>query len=184
MTGDPRAFVVMTLEQIIGLTLALLVMGIGVVGALVPGIPSLPLLLLAVVGHKLWFGEASTHGWVLALLIAMTLLAVILDYVVMVIGARKLGATRWGTAGALLGVCFGMVMGVFFGGLGSLVGVVVGPFLGATLLEFTGGKRSWRKSSRAGLGATLGLLAGTVGKVGCGVLVIVIFTVDVVVRSL
>lgn len=171
----------MTVEQIIGLVLALLVMGVGIIGAIVPGIPSLPLLFVAVIGHKLWFGEASTHGWVFAVLIGMTLLALILDYAAMIVGARKCGATRRGTVGALLGVCGGVVIGAFFGGIGGGVGVVFGPFLGATILEFTG-SRTWRASCWAGLGAALGLLAGTVGKVGCGIVVMLIFTVDVLIR--
>ena len=51
------------------------------------------------------------------------------------------------------------------------------------LFELAGG-REWKEASRAGVGATLGLLAGAVGKVACCVAMIGSFTVNVIYRSL
>ena len=47
----------MSSEQIIGLLLALLVMGVGCLGSVLPGLPSTPLVLIAAIGHKLYFKE-------------------------------------------------------------------------------------------------------------------------------
>jgi len=48
-----------TAEQLIGLSLALVVMLFGLVGSILPGLLSTPLVLLAVTGHRFYFGE---HG--------------------------------------------------------------------------------------------------------------------------
>jgi uncharacterized protein YqgC (DUF456 family) len=60
--------------------------------------------------------------------------------------------------------------------------MLLGPFLGAMLFEMVGG-RDWKDSGRAGLGATIGLLAGTLGKLACCAAMIGGFTVSVIYRS-
>ena len=53
----------MTTEQIVGLSLALVVMLIGVIGCLLPVLPGTPVILAAAVGHRIYFGEHGP-GWV------------------------------------------------------------------------------------------------------------------------
>jgi uncharacterized protein YqgC (DUF456 family) len=156
------------------LVLVLLIMGVGLAGSAIPGIPGPPLILAAAVGHRIYFGPASVGNLVLGLLIGLTLLALVLDYLASVAGARRLGATWRGLVGAALGA----MIGCFFGPLG----VVVGPFIGAVAFELAGG-RELKEAGRAGLGALLGLLAGAVGKVACSLAMIGLFTVNVLVRS-
>lgn len=165
----------MTWLQILGLVLALLVMLVGVAGSILPGIPGPPLVLGAAVVHRLCFGEAGASGLVLGLLLGLTLLSLSLDYLATLYGARKMGATKLGVIGAGLGV----VIGLFFG----FPGVVAGPFIGAMALEMFGG-REWRDAGRAGFGATLGLLAGAVGKLACCLAMMGLFTIHVMMRSL
>lgn len=172
----------MTAEQIIGLLLALAIMGVGTLGCLLPGLPGAPLALAAVVAHKLYFGDASVRWWVLVLLAALTGLAFALDYLATIIGAKKMGASRWGMFGALAGLCVGVVAGFFVGVIGSLAGLVIGPLLGATFLEAVTG-RPTTEAWRAGLGATLGLLAGALGKAVITLVMALIFTVEVILQS-
>ena len=164
----------MTLEQIIGLIIAVVVMCLGLIGSILPGLPSTPLVLLAAIGHRLYFGEQSASLWVLGILVGFTLLSLIMDYLATMVGARKLGATGKGVLGAVLG---GLV-GIFF----SLPGIILGPFLGAFTFELVGG-RSFKDASRAGLGAMLGLLGGAVGKFFCCIAMIGLFTMSVIWRS-
>jgi uncharacterized protein len=110
----------------------------------------------------------------LALLVGLALLSLLCDYLASVLGARKLGATWRGVVGAILGAVFGLLAGP--------VGVLIGPFLGATALELASG-REFKESAKAGLGAFLGLLAGAVGKIACCVAMIGLFTVNVTLRS-
>jgi hypothetical protein len=165
----------MTAEQIIGFGVAMLIMALGVAGSVLPGLPSTPLVLVGAVAHKLYFGEASADWWVIGLLGGFMVLSLLMDYLATVYGAKRLGATWRGMVGAVVG---GLV-GLFF----NLVGVLIGPFVGAMLFEMAAG-RDVRASSKAGLGATLGLLAGALGKVGCSVAMMGVFAFNVLYRSL
>ena len=93
-----------------------------------------------------------------------------IDFVAGMVGARKLGASRRGMIGAVLG---GLV-GLFF----SLPGIVLGPFLGALLLEYWGG-RPLKEATQAGVGTLLGLVAGVFGKIACCLLMIMLFVLGV-----
>ena len=147
---------------------------VGFVGCLVPGIPGTPLILIAAIGHRIYFGPHSADTWVLVVLILFTLISILLDYVASVYGAKRFGATWRGAVGAAVG---GLV-GLFF----NLPGIILGPFVGATLFEMMGGYE-FKKASRAGLGAMLGLFVGVIGKCGICAVMIVLFTVRVIYRS-
>lgn len=164
----------MSPEQMVGFGVALLIMAIGVAGSVLPGIPGAPLVLGAALVHKWIFKEASVGWSVIAVLTGLALAALAMDLVATWIGAKKLGATWKGITGALLG----LMVGVFFG----LPGIVVGPFLGAAAFEMVGG-RDWRESAKAGAGAMVGLLVGTMGKLACAVAMMGLFAVDLIARA-
>src|SRR3954466_14387851 len=140
----------MSVEQIIGLALALLLMLCGSAASVLPGIPGTPIVLLVAIGHRLYFGPAGANNWILAILVLLTLISMGFDYLASMFGAKKLGVTWKGILGAMLG---GLV-GLFF----NLPGILLGPFVGALLFEFAGG-RDFRPAFKAGVGATIGLLA-------------------------
>ena len=107
-------------------------------------------------------------------LVLITALALVMDYLASIYGAKKFGATKNGMVGAIVGG----IVGLFF----NLPGILLGPFIGATLFEMIGG-RKFKPSAKAGLGATLGLFAGAVGKFVCCVSMMTLFTVSVVWRT-
>lgn len=164
----------MSADQFTGLAIAVVVMFIGLAGCVIPGIPSSPLVLAAAIGHRLYFGPKSASNLVLAILVLVTVFSMVLDSLASLYGAKKMGATWRGIAGAVIGG----VVGLFF----SLPGLILGPFVGALLFELAGG-RGLKQSGKAGLGATLGLLAGAMGKLACCVAMIGLFTVNVWMRS-
>ncbi|GEM_PF-16904 len=164
----------MSSEQLIGLGLALAVMFIGLLGCLLPVLPSTPIVLAAAVAHRLYFGHASASTPVLLVLGAITVLSLVLDFLASMVGAKKLGATWLGVFGALLGA----FVGLFF----SLPGIILGPFLGALLFELIGGK-NFTESTKAGTGALIGLIFGALGKVVCCFVMMALFTMSVVHRS-
>lgn len=165
----------MTTEQVIGLSIALVLMFIGLAGSILPGIPSTPVVMAAAVGHKLYFGPTGPAWWVLLILGLITALSLVMDYLTTVYGAKKLGATWRGAAGAIVGA----LVGLFF----SFPGLLLGPFVGAMVFEMAGG-RDAKESSRAGLGATIGLLAGALGKVACCLAMMGVFAANVIYRCL
>lgn len=148
----------MTLLEIAGLVVALLVMLVGVAGAVLPALPGTPLVFIAALVHKLCFGDRSVAWWVLIILGLLAALSLVVDFLATTYGAKKLGATNRGIVGAMIGAVFGL----FFPPLGLLFM----PFLGALLGELSGG-REWRDAGKAGIGATLGVLAGAAGKLLC-----------------
>lgn len=164
----------MSAGEWIGIGVTLLLMLVGVVGSVLPGLPGPPVVLLAAIGHKLWFGEASASVTVLVVMALLMIASLALDFVAGVVGARKLGATWRGMAGALIGATIGIFLGP--------VALVAGPFVGAVLFELAGGRRL-EEAGRAGIGAVLGLLAGVVGKLACAVAMTGLFVVSVVVNS-
>ena len=164
----------MTTGEIIGLSVTLLVMLVGLAGSVVPILPGPPLVLIAALGHRLWFGAHSASGMVLIFLVVLTAASLALDYFASVYGAKRFGATWRG----LLGAFVGGLIGLFF----SIPGIIIGPFLGAMAFELMGGYEI-DKASRAGLGATLGVFAGVIGKCIVSVVMIVLFTVSVILRS-
>jgi uncharacterized protein YqgC (DUF456 family) len=164
----------MTTVEIIGLGLALLVMLAGLFASIIPAIPGIPVILIAAIGHRLWFGEHSVNNTLLVILIILTFVSIVFDFLAGMLGANKFGATWRGMLGAVIG---GMV-GLFF----HLPGIILGPFIGATLFELLG-DRELKLALKAGLGATLGLFAGIIGKFAIGVIMILLFATNVILRS-
>jgi len=164
----------MSPEQITGLSLTLLLMCVGLLGSVLPILPGPPVIFAAAIVHRLYFGEASASNLVLLILTGAMVFALLIDYVATMIGARKLGATWRGVVGAIVG---GLI-GLFFG----LPGILLGPFLGALLLELLGG-RKLGSAAKAGVGAVLGIVAAAIVRVACCVAMMILFAFDVIVRS-
>ena len=113
-------------------------------------------------------GFARVGFGILAGLAALTAATYALDVAATAVGARRLGTSWWGVLGALLGT----LGGLFFG----LVGLLVGPFLGAFAAELIA-RRDVRQAGRAGLGAWLGLLLGTAGRLALVLAMLGVFAV-------
>lgn len=140
---------------------------IGLVGLVLPAIPGPPILFLGL-WLAAWAEDFDHVGMVtLAVLAVLMLLAVVLDFVAGALGARRFGASRWAVGGAVVGA----VVGIFFG----LPGILLGPFVGAVLGELVSG-RALDAASRAGIGATIGLLLGTAAKLAIGFTMVGIFS--------
>ena len=138
----------------------------GLVGAVVPLLPGIPLLfggiwLIAGVDHYRHIGV----GWLLGIA-AVGAVGLTLDFLAAALGAKRVGASRQAVWGALVGT----VLGLFLG----LPGLLIGPFLGAVLGELAAGHGALR-STRAGIGAWLGLIFGTVIKLVSSVMMVALF---------
>ena len=135
---------------VLGTVLVLL----GFIGSILPVIPGPPiswvgLLLLKWTDYITDHGEA--YGNALWILLFFVILVTILDYVVPIMGTKKFGGSKRGVWGATIGV----VVGLFFGP----PGIIIGPFLGAYIGEITTGKKE-RDALRAAWGSFVGFLLG------------------------
>ena len=73
------------------------------------------------------------------------------------LGTQRVEATRLAIVGALVGT----VAGVFFG----IPGLILGPFIGAVVGELMSHGRV-EQASRVGIGTWIGLIFGTLAKLG------------------
>ncbi|MDP6893011.1 MAG: DUF456 domain-containing protein [Verrucomicrobiota bacterium] len=156
------------LEIWIGFGLILLVMFIGMIGNLIPGVPGTSLIFTAGLIHQLYFGDNGGIGWfwifVLGILMSASFL---IDYIASLLGAKTLGATWRGMLGAFVGIILGLILLPPFG-------LIIGPFIGAIVFEWAFG-RELREASKAGIGAVVGVLLGMVGSAICGMAMLGIF---------
>jgi uncharacterized protein YqgC (DUF456 family) len=151
------------------LTIALF--AVGLIGAVVPTLPGTTIILAAAIIHRLMLGPQKSIGWkTIVVLVLLTLLSYVFDFLGSYFGAKYFGATRWGAFGAIVGA----LIGVFFG----IIGLFVGPVIGAVAAEFIAGKRMI-DAGRAGWGSLLGNVGATIGKLVIAVAMITIFLLAV-----
>lgn len=154
-------------------TVLLLVLGaglalLGLVGLLFPALPGAPLLFLGLVVAAWAEGFAYVGTGTLVLLAVLAALTYAIDIAAGILGARRFGASPR----AMLGAAIGAVAGLFFG----IAGVLLGPFVGACIGEFSH-VREVARAGRAGLGAAVGLLLGMALKIAVAFSMIGIFAV-------
>ncbi len=106
-------------------------------------------------------------------LMLIVLLVEFLEYLVMVLTAKKYGASKWGITGSIVGGIAGAISGAFVTPvLGAIIGSIIGVFVGATLLEFFK-SYNFREALLSGAGAFLGKIGGLSIKM-CGAVTIII----------
>ena len=143
------------------LVIAFLLMLIGIIGCIVPGLPGTP---ISYVG--LWIAQATDRvdfSWQFLLIWGIVVVVItLLDYVVPAWGTKRYGGSKWGVWGSTIGV----FVGLFFGA----AGVILGPLLGAILGELVSGKQL-NDALKAGWGSFIGILFSTVLKlIACGLM--------------
>jgi len=142
--------------QILLYVLAALLIVIGIAGTIVPALPGIPVVFLGMV-LAAWAGDFTQIGWVtLTVLGVLTALALLVDLLASLLGAKRVGASGW----ALFGAAVGTIVGMFFG----IPGLILGPFVGAVLGELIAGS-TLRRSTVVGVGAWLGFVFGTLAKI-------------------
>ena len=138
------------MSDYIFLTVGVLLMILGIIGCLVPILPGPPFSFIGLILlHISRFGQFPIK--VLVILGAITLAVTIMDYLVPIWGTKKLGGSKYGTRGATVG----LVVGLFFGPLG----IIMGPFIGAVVGELIF-RDDISYALKAGFGSLLGFMAG------------------------
>jgi uncharacterized protein len=147
-------------------TFVILLLFAGLVGSVVPMLPGTTLILLGALLQK-WL-LAGTISWTAVAWIGVVwLFSIAADLVCTLIGTRLFGGGKWGMAGASGGAVAGMFI--------SLPALLLGAMFGAVLAEKFGAKRPDKDAFKAGLGAALGFLAGTVARLACALVMIAIY---------
>jgi hypothetical protein len=131
--------------------LSLILVGVGIAGVLVPGLPGAPLVFGGLLLAAWADGFQNVGVGTIVILAAVTILAFGVDFVSASLGAKRAGASRE----ALIGAALGTLIGVFFG----FVGIVLGPFVGAVIGEFLA-RRNLEQAGRAGVATWVGFILG------------------------
>lgn len=144
----------MTLHIVLYVIAALLVVG-GVAGTILPVLPGVPLVFFGMLLAAWTDGFQHVGAYTLITLGVLAVIALLVDFVAGLLGAKKVGASRL----ALFGAAIGTLVGIFFG----IPGLLLGPFLGALVGELVAGG-TMRRATDVGIAAWLGFLFGAVFK--------------------
>ncbi len=133
---------------------------VGLVGCILPIIPGPPIAYLSIVAlhftDKVSFSAKQLLIWLMLVIIIQ-----VADYFIPMLGVKKLGGTKWGNWGCLIGTLIGVIIFPPWG-------IVVGPFAGAFIGELLSGKKV-DLAFKAGFGAFIGFLFSTILKIAlCG----------------
>lgn len=144
---------------VLGILLAL----VGLVGLVVPVLPGAPLMFLGVLAVA-WadgFTRIGTAGLVATGVLAA--LIFIADYLAGAVGAKAFGSSWWGLLGAFLGLIAGWPLG--------LPGLILGPIVGAVVLEYFK-EPDFKRAGKIGFGTLVGFILGTAVKYALAFLLI------------
>ncbi|AGA69127.1 hypothetical protein Desdi_1638 [Desulfitobacterium dichloroeliminans LMG P-21439] len=152
------------------LIIAIILFIVGLLGTVLPILPGAILIYVGMLIYGLMTGFTTldfTFYLIQGLVFAFILLV---DYWATVEGTRRFGGSKqagWGAA-------IGLIVGLFFVPLG----IVVGPFIGAVVAELLR-KADLSQAIRVGFGTLVGLLGGTIIKLGVEILMIIYFFVRI-----
>jgi len=144
----------MTLDIIL-IVLGAICIIVGFLGCILPVIPGVPLSYVGIVmlhlTSRVDFSPQFLIIWGIVVLVVQ-----ILDYYVPVWGTKKFGGGKKGAWGSAIGI----IAGIF---LIPPWGIIIFPFVGAVIGELIDNKE-FKVALKAGFGAFIGFLAGTVMK--------------------
>lgn len=157
---------------IVGIVLIL----VGIAGAIIPGIPGPIVSFVALL--VLQIGENPSFEQDLLVIMGLMAAAVtFLDYFVPIWGTKKFGGSKMGVRGSIVGLIVGIIglpiLGIVIGPFG-IIGILLGPFVGAYIGESMAGKDS-TTALRSAIGSFIGFIAGTFMKLAYSFVVVYYF---------
>jgi uncharacterized protein len=172
------------------LWITLVIMLIGLAGSVLPGLPGVPLIFLSALVYAI-LTDFEYVGWpVITVLGLFAAIALVLDFVATTYGARRFGASNWGTVGGAIGGIAGALVGALFLGIGALFGLILGSIAGVFLGEYLRRResetsevpspaqperRDWRRASRAAGGVFVGYVVSAITQGFLGLLSVIVF---------
>jgi uncharacterized protein len=178
------------------LIVTLVIMAVGLVGSVLPGLPGVPLIFLSALAYALLTDFETVGALILVLLGLFAALALVADFFATSYGARRFGASNWGTIGGAIGGILGALTGALFLGIGSLFGLILGTIGGVFLGEYlrrrkhekdrtpangaATGRGDWQRASRAAGGVLIGYLVSAISQGVLGLASIIVFVLALI----
>ncbi len=139
---------------------------VGIVGCIVPMLPGIPLSYLGII--LLHFTSWVDFSPEFLIVWGVIVIGVqLLDYYVPIWGSKKFGGGTKGAWGSAIGVVAGMF--IF-----PPLGIIIFPFVGAVIGELIDEKEP-KAALKAGFGAFIGFVAGTVMKLAVAIILAIYF---------
>jgi hypothetical protein len=168
------------------LALTLVLMVVGLLGSVLPGLPGVTLIFLSALVYAILTDFRTVGVAILVVLFVFAAIAFVADFVATSYGARRFGASNWGTVGGAVGGIAGALIGLLFLGIGSLFGLILGTIAGVFLGEYLKRTRQgrqepgstgsdWRRASHAAGGVLVGYLASAVIQGLLGLASVIVF---------
>ena len=173
------------------LALTLVLMFVGLLGSVLPGLPGVTLIFLSALVYAIITDFRTVGAAILLVLFIFAAIAFVADFVATSYGARRFGASNWGTVGGAVGGIAGALIGLLFLGIGSLFGLILGTIAGVFLGEYLKRTRQdrqepgsagsdWRRASHAAGGVLVGYLAAAIIQGLLGLASVVVFVLALV----
>ena len=156
------------------LTVALVIMGVGLLGVILPVLPGLALVWIGALVFALAERFASVDPVTFAALTLLAALGVTADVWMTQLGARLGGASFKSQLAGLAGGVIGAAAFFLAGGWSAPVGAFLGSIAGVLLAEY-GQKKAWGQAFRSGFGWMAGWLASTLLQLAIGVVMVLLF---------
>ena len=179
-------------EPLLWITLLVMLVGLG--GSVLPGLPGVPLIFISALVYAILTDFEYVGVLVVVLLGSFAAIAFVADFIATTYGARRFGASNWGTVGGAIGGIVGALLGALFFGIGALLGLILGTIGGVFLGEYMRrhrkgdegpqptprfGREDWRRTSRAAGGVLIGYVTSAVAQGFLGLLSVVVFLLAV-----
>jgi uncharacterized protein YqgC (DUF456 family) len=129
----------------------------GLLGVVLPILPGIPLAWLGLFIFAIGTGFERISIATVVIFAILTVLALLLDFLAPMLGAKKYRASKLGVFGAFLGFTVGIFVLGFWG-------IILGPFIGALLGELIAGRRP-TQALKSAFGTFLGFIAGALFKI-------------------
>jgi uncharacterized protein len=173
------------------LALTLVLMVVGLLGSVLPGLPGVTLIFLSALTYAIITDFRTVGAAILVVLFSFAAIAFVADFVATSYGARRFGASTWGTVGGAIGGIAGALIGLLFLGIGSLFGLILGTIAGVFLGEYLKRTRQGQqgpgstgsdlsRASHAAGGVLVGYLASAVIQGLLGLISVIVFVLALV----
>ena len=169
---------IMDITTIYWIVLAL--MGVGVIGAIIPGLPGSSTILVAILIWSIATGFAGV-SLPLIFIFAVLILSAVVEYLALYFGAKQSGASKWSQYGAIAGMVLGFVgllPALPFGGplFGVLFGAILGAFVGEYLYRSNlDASARMQQALKASAGVVIASLIGNIIEALLAALAVAVF---------
>jgi uncharacterized protein YqgC (DUF456 family) len=173
------------------LIVTLLAMLVGLVGSVLPGLPGVTLIFLSAAVYAFLTDFDFVGVPIVLVLFVFAAIAFVADFFATSYGARRFGASNWGTVGGAVGGLVGAMIGLLLAGIGSLFGLIFGTIGGIFLGEYLRRRRQgpgeqspaggdWRRTTRAAGGVFVGFVASAIAQGLLGLASVVVFVLALI----